>query len=369
MKVSIFHTLPGDQRISSEVYAGALTSAVQEMASPGLELNHVLPRATLWRATSMRAVARLAGYVDHYVAYPWRARTENADVYHIVEHGYGHLALLLPPERTVVTFHDAMLLKLGARELPVRVCPRLSMLANRLNVAGITRAARVIAVSENSRMDLIRFTGCDPARVRVIPHGVARRFSPAVVEPPPRPDVPARILHVGHCGFYKNIEAILWALPKIRDRLGRAVEFVKVGGRFTPQQTDLIARLNIGGDVHHLGMISEEDLPRVYRSADVLMMPSFHEGFGLPVLEAMACGTPVVASDAGSLPEVLGDAGLTANPTDVEGLADACVRVLGDPVLRGDLRRRGIERAAAFSWQRTAAATLDVYRSVYEEAA
>jgi len=368
VKVRLFHTLPGAQRISSEVYAGELTSALHRVSTSDLELAHCMPREPL-RRIMPRSAGRLAGYGDHYISYPWQARNERADVHHVVEHGYAHLALSLAAERTVVTFHDAMLMKLEARELPVSAYPRMSMLANRLNVAGLSRAARVITVSEDSRKDLLRFTGCDPARVRVIPEGVSKRFRPGTCDLPRPPGAPARILHVGHCGFYKNMEAVLWALPAIARRLGRPVELVKVGGRFTADQTALISRLRIGDQVRHLGMLPEEELPRAYRSADLLLMPSLHEGFGLPVLEAMACGTPVVASDAGSLPEVVGDAGLLASPTDIDGLVDAAVRVLTDPLLREDLRRRGIDRARTFTWERTAAATLDVYRSVYEEAA
>jgi glycosyltransferase involved in cell wall biosynthesis len=263
-----------------------------------------------------------------------------------------------------------MLLKLHARELPVDAYPRLSMLGNRLNLAGMRRVARVIAVSNSSREDLLRFTDCDPARVHVIPEGVSGRFQPcdrAVADDRPRCDAPVRVLHVGHCGVYKNVEAVLCAVPLIGKRLARRVEFVKVGGPFTPAQAALIDKLRLGGRVRHLGFVPAAELPAVYRDADLLLMPSLYEGFGLPVLEAMACGTPIVASDRGSLPEVVGDAGLTVDPTDVDGLADAAVRVLADPLLRADLRRRGIERARSFTWERTAAATLDLYRQVYEE--
>ncbi len=366
----MLHTLPGDHRLSSEVYAGELAAAMRNVATGDVELIHVRPESTCWRALQRSELAqRVGGYLDHYVGYPWRARTGVADVHHVIEHGYAHLALCLPAERTVVTFNDAMLLKLGARELPVSLYPRLSMLANRLNVAGLTKAARLIAVSESSRRDLVRFIDCDPARVHVIPDGVSPRFKP---DGKPRlrpPGSPARILHVGHCGFYKNIEAILRALPEIARRVPAGVEFVKAGGAFTADQRVLIARLGIGEKVRHLGMVADEQLPGVYRDADVLLMPSLHEGFGLPVVEAMASGTPVVASDAGSLPEVVGDAGITVPPDDVDGLADACVRVLTDPVLRDGMRRRGIDRARSFTWERTAAATLEVYRQVYEEAA
>jgi glycosyltransferase involved in cell wall biosynthesis len=368
VKVRLFHTLPADHRVSSEVYAGELTSALHRIAGGDLKVTHCTPPGVVHRAIPGPAfAARFAGYVDHYAGYPWHARRDAADVLHIVEHGYAHLALRLPAKRTVVTFHDAMLMKLKAHELPVAAYPRMSILANRLNLAGIARVARVIAVSEDSRKDLLRFTNCDPARVVVVPEGVGPQFrpcGPAHVRPA---GAPLRILHVGHCGFYKNVEAVLRALPLIAGRLGRPVELVKVGGGFTSEQRALISRLRIGDRVRHVGMVPAAELPGVYRSADVLLMPSLHEGFGLPVLEAMACGTPVVASDAGSLPEVVGEAGLLVHPTDIDGLADASVRVLSDPALRDELRRRGIERAGAFTWDRAAAATLNVYSSVYEE--
>lgn len=366
----MLHTLPGDRRLSSEVYAGELAAAIRNVAAGDVELTHLRPESTCWRALRRPEFAkRVGGYVDHYVGYPWRARTGVADVHHVIEHGYAHLALCLPAERTVVTFHDAMLLKLAARELPVALHPRLSMFANRLNVAGLSRARRIITVSDASRRDLVRFIGCDPGRVSVIAEGVSPRFKP---EPRPGvrpPGAPARILHVGHCGFYKNIEAVLRALPAIARRVPAGVEFVKVGGAFTADQRALIARLGIGDRVRHLGMVAGEQLPGVYRDADLLVMPSLHEGFGLPVVEAMASGTPVVASNAGSLPEVLGNAGVTVPPDDVDGLADACVRVLTDPLLRDEMRRRGVDRARSFTWDRAASATLDVYRTVHEEAA
>ncbi len=366
----MLHTLPGDRRLSSEVYAGELAAAIGHVGSGDVEVTHVRPESTCWRALRRpRLAQRFGAYLDHYVGYPWRARGGAADVHHVIEHGYAHLALCLPPERTVVTFHDAMLLKLAARELPVAFHPRLSMLANRLNVAGLNRAARIITVSEASRRDLVRFIGCDPARVSVIAEGASPRFTPDVRPRLRMPSAPARILHVGHCGFYKNIEAILRALPDIARRVPGGVEFIKAGGPFTAEQRALIARLGVGDRIRHIGVVHDAQLPEVYRGADLLVMPSLHEGFGLPVVEAMASGTPVVASNAGSLPEVVCDAGITVAPDDVAGLADACVRVLTDPLLCDEMRRRGIDRARSFTWERAASATLEVYRGVYEEAA
>jgi len=176
-----------------------------------------------------------------------------------------------------------------------------------------------------------------------------------------------RILHVGHCGIYKNIEGILRSIPLLVARLGPQVVFVKVGGPFTRSQLALIDRLGIEQHVQHLGMIPAADLPGVYAGADLLLMPSLHEGFGLPALEAMACGTPVIASNQGSLPEVVGDAALLVEPNDVEQIAAAAERLLTDARLRADLRKKGLKRARTFTWERTARETLAVYQQVYEE--
>jgi alpha-1,3-rhamnosyl/mannosyltransferase len=114
--------------------------------------------------------------------------------------------------------------------------------------------------------------------------------------------------------------------------------------------------------------VADADLPTLYRRADALVFPSLYEGFGLPVLEAMACGIPVIASNAGSLPEVAGDAALMIDPTDRDGLARAIAQVLGNPALHADLACRGVQRAAQFSWHETARRTLAVYQDVLNEA-
>ncbi|MDP9354983.1 MAG: glycosyltransferase family 4 protein, partial [Chloroflexota bacterium] len=117
-----------------------------------------------------------------------------------------------------------------------------------------------------------------------------------------------------------------------------------------------------GDRLRFTGYVDAEALPAWYSAADLFVYPSLYEGFGLPPLEAMACGTPVITSDVSSLPEVVGDAGLTVPPTDEMALAEAMRRVLGDPAIGADLRKRGLERAKRFSWEQTAALTVAAYR-------
>ena len=125
--------------------------------------------------------------------------------------------------------------------------------------------------------------------------------------------------------------------------------------------------LGLEREVIFAGYVDEDELPAWYNAADLFVYPSLYEGFGLPPLEAMACGCPVITSNTSSLPEVVGDAGIMVDPHDVDALADAMERVLTDESLREDMRRRGLERAKRFSWQRSAREMWDIYEEVYHE--
>jgi glycosyltransferase involved in cell wall biosynthesis len=363
-RVSMFHTLAAEDRISMEVYARELGKALREA---GVEVIDVWPPRNTHREKRVTALAHARAYFDRYIWYQARASRAGSQVNHIPDHGYGHLAFSLDPHRTVVTFHDAMLLKLGARELPSDRLPWATIAGHRFSLRAIRRVARVITDSSSARDDFLRFQDYPPERVIAIPLAVSPSFHPRVVREDDLRRDPV-ILHVGHNGFYKNVESILRAIPLVAQRLGRPVRFSKVGGRFTRVQEELIASLGIASSIDHLGTLPEAELARAYTDSDVLLMPSLHEGFGLPALEAMASGVPVVASNRGSLPEVVGDAGLLVEPEDLEAITDAVIRVFMDPLLRRDLTARGIERARQFTWDRTARATLDVYRAVSQEA-
>ncbi len=368
MIVRLFHTLPGEGRLSMEVYAHQLTEGLAAMGN-GLTVEHYRASGRL-RAAAGRwgPLARLAGYVDRYGIYQWSVRGQDADVNHVVDHGYGHLAFALDPRRTVVTFHDAVLLRLEARELPVGSYPRVSILGHKLSLQAIRRVARVIVPSDSSKRDLLRFTDYCPERVRVVPQGVSAEFRPAPdCHDDSRADDGLRLLHVGHCGPYKNVEGVLHALARLRQRLDTPVVLIKVGGAFTASQQALIARLGIENAIQHVGAVSRAELIRLYARAAVLLTPSLYEGFGMTALEAMACGTPVIASNTGSLPEVVGDAGLLVCPTDVDAMVDAVVRVATDRELQATLRQRGLERARSFTWDRTARETVAVYHEIHEE--
>lgn len=238
------------------------------------------------------------------------------------------------------------------------------------------RAAAIIVISEHTKRDVQQHLNLPSRKVHTVHLGVDnRRFRPlAASETAPvaaryRLDLPF-ILHVGTLAARKNIPTLLKAVSHLkRSGFWHGRRLVLAGG-ISPglaghvEVKATVERLRLEQDVVFLGHVPDEDVPALYSLADLLVMPSLFEGFGLPPLEAMACGTPVVASNASSLPEVVGDAGLLVPPREARALADAIESVLSDSELRNHMVERGQARASAFTWERTAEETALVYRRV-----
>ncbi len=277
-------------------------------------------------------------------------------------HATDHVLPRLTGVRTVFTLHDLTFL----------LYPEAHSLANRwyltLMMPRFLRAAgAVVAVSECTRRDAVRLYGLEEARVRVIYPGVGPEFRPAhpgeVATVRRRYGLPERlILYVGTIEPRKNLPTLLRAYSALRQR-GCEHRLVIVGreGWRSRGFWETLKELGLGGEVLTPGYVPDADLPALYSAAEALVFPSLYEGFGLPVLEAMACGVPVVCSAASSLPEVAGEAALLVSPADVGGLAAAIERLLDDPALRARLRAEGLARARRFTWEAAARATLEVY--------
>jgi len=233
----------------------------------------------------------------------------------------------------------------------------------------VRNTERIIAVSERTRCDLVELVGAPPDRVEVVHEAADPRF-----RPPSAAEVAAARQRFGLADEYflfvgtreprKNLGRLLEAYAALVDGAPDAPALA-IAGRPGWLADDLAARaegFGIGPRVRWLGGVGPDDLVGLYGGAVAFVFPSLYEGFGLPVLEAMACGTPVVASTGGSLPEVAGDAALLVDPLDVPALRHALGRVWREAGLREELRGRGFARAAGFSWRAAAEQTLDVYR-------
>jgi glycosyltransferase involved in cell wall biosynthesis len=282
----------------------------------------------------------------------------DAELFHATE----HLLLPLRSIPTVLTVHDLIF-----RHLPMHHKPLNRWYLNVTMPLYCRRATHVIAVSECTRRDLIAAYDLPEDKVTVVHEAAAPRFRlqppEAVAAVRSRYGFPDRyLLFVGTIEPRKNLTCLLSAFEAVHAE-GLSDGLVIVGRRGWLYD-DFFARLEqspVRDAVLFPGYVPDEDLPAVYSGAQGLVFPSAYEGFGLPVLEAMACGTPVVASNVSSLPEIGGDAALYSDPVDVEGMTEAVRRLLCDAELREHLRARGLERAAEFSWERAAARTRAVY--------
>jgi glycosyltransferase involved in cell wall biosynthesis len=294
-----------------------------------------------------------------------------------VQHWLGSLDLfhapdfILPPVRpgtpTIVTIHDLSFV----RE-PDSTMPGMSVHLNKWVPHSVKRADRVIAVSEATRRDLIEFYQTPPAKISVIYHGVSPEFRPVqekerllAVRYKYGLDQRPFILSVGTIQPRKNYQRLVQAFASINQPLSLVIAGSE--GWNCDDVYREVEKLGLADRVYFPGFVAEEDLPVLLSAATLFGYPSLYEGFGLPVLEAMACGTPIVAANQSSLPEVVGDAGLTVDPTDVAALATAITRLLDDPSLRERLSAAGLAQAAKFTWPTMAAKLLHVYQEVIEE--
>jgi glycosyltransferase involved in cell wall biosynthesis len=235
----------------------------------------------------------------------------------------------------------------------------------------VRNASFVVADSENTRNDVICLLGAKPERTEVVPGGVERRFRPAdagaILELRQRLQLTQPfILTLGMMEPRKNWQGLIqaYSLARARHKLTQQLVLAGPRGWLWESVVEERERSPFRNDVLFLGFVPDVDLPTLYSAADAFAFPSFYEGFGLPPLEAMACGTPVVVADAASLPEVVGDAGLKVPPEDVEGLAETLAQITEDQGLRLRLRQAGLDRAATFSWEESGKRILDVYRRV-----
>jgi glycosyltransferase involved in cell wall biosynthesis len=269
----------------------------------------------------------------------------------------------------VVTVHDLSFLRMPEK-FPAHKRWYLTLLCR----ASVAKAAHVIAVSGQTADDLMRFFQTPARKITVIPNGVDPRFRPGDAEQSRQfraaKGLPERfLLYLGTLEPRKNLPQLLDAYANWQGRAVGGTQVVKlvIAGAKGWFYEEIFRRAEVLGITHHVhfpGFVADEELPDWYRAAEGFVYPSLLEGFGLPVLEAMACGTPVLCSATPSLLEVAGNATLTAPPLDVEAWAAGLALLTGQPALRAELQRRGVARAAHYGWPKTAAATVEVYKMV-----
>ena len=377
LRVAILADYAEEQWPSMDLVADMLVDRLREEHAASVEVTLVRPPMPR-RLTRFRWIGRprRAFGIDRIAARQWdypavaRALDRSFDVFHVIDHTYAHLVHALPAERTMVTCHDVDAFRSvlqpdqERRSLPFRWMSRRIL-------DGLCRAAHVACDSEATRDALVGLAAFPEEKLSVIPNGVdtgglpdpdASADSDAALMLGARGDI--ELLHVGSTIPRKRIDVLLDVFARVRAS-HRDARLVRVGGPFTAQQRVHARARGVLGAVAVLPFVDRTTLAAVYRRAAVALLPSEREGFGLPVVEALACGTPVVASDIPVLRETGGDVVTFCPVGDVDAWSAAIDHLLreraNDPPAWEQRRQKGLLRASRFSWSRYASEVMAVY--------
>ena len=384
MKAVLLPNITGFPSASMRRYADDLGAALRRVAGAEWEFTEL-------RGERSEKVARLltgergekwAGRVGRFVSYPRLASRTTGEVYHVLDHSHANLTLALPGAKTVITCHDVIPL-LAAKGLIPLTAGRMTRYSFPMRIQCMRRCRVILADSEATKRDLMEHGGVPAEQITVVYLGVNPVFA---AEPPGGaaeraartqfirrkhgiPDGAKVVLHVGNTLRYKNTPTVLRAIGHLREdaATGRDVYLLRMGSPLPDDEAELAASLGIADRIVWAGSIPDDaTFADYYRAGDVLAFPSLYEGFGLPPLEAMACGTPVVVSNAASLPEIVGDAGVTIAPKDDKALAAELHRVLTDTEQQTKMRQKGLKQASRFTWETCAREVLSVYNKIVE---
>jgi glycosyltransferase involved in cell wall biosynthesis len=366
MRVAIIRTMPN---FSMDVYADALVAGLCTVR-PHWDIVELAPRPADRRSRSL--TLRLWKNYERFWRFPRLVNHQVADVFHIIDHSEAHIAYGLKQagKPVAVTCHDLINLFYqnnlqGSVQLPI-----VSNGLWKYSVRGMQQANHIVTVSSATANDTTRILKIEPTRISVVPNAVEAIFQPATahqVEGSRRTygATPETIclLNVGSNHPRKNLLGILQAL-EILNHQGLPVQLWKAGTDFTEEQKTFIQTQKLAALVHYLGNPDKAALVQLYSAADVLVAPSFHEGFGMTLLEAMACGTPVITSNCSAMPEVVGDAGILVDPNDSQAIANAVVHLHNNPAVYQTLVERGCARAKSFTWEKAAEQIAQIYEQL-----
>jgi glycosyltransferase involved in cell wall biosynthesis len=268
---------------------------------------------------------------------------------------------------TVVTIHDIV-----SFIMPDTIPMKYAFYMRNLIKLVSRRADRIISVSQSTKKDLITWLGVPEEKITVVHQAVSGIFRPAAsgdggAEIRRRFGIHGRyMLFVGNLEPRKNLIRLMEAFAMARERLGGPIQLVICGkkGWLCSGILKTCEKIKRGDDILITNYVNEIDLLGLYQNAEMFVFPTRYEGFGLPALEAMACGAPVITSNVSSLPEITGGAAMLINPSDVGEISEAMIKLAGSESLRSELREKGFKQAKLFSWTKTARETLDVYRTL-----
>ena len=357
--------------LSMDVYADNLLAQLRAIR-PNWEFIEIAPQPWSRNAENLwHSGNPLRKYYERFWQHPRQVQKQQADIFHIIDHTNGHVAYWLKKQRkpVVITCHDLVQYVYPEILRDQAKIPALSLAMWQYSVKGLKIAQRAIAVSQHTANDLTRWLEVDPQQIEVVPNGVNEEFRPLpVAEVAQWRSQYAKseeicLLNVGSSHQRKNIETILQVMATFLEQ-GQAARLWKLGADFTAEQQQFIRDRHLEQHIDYLGKPSFKELTIFYNAADVLVAPSLYEGFGLTVLEAMACGLPTIVSNVSALPEVVGKAGIQVEPKDTRAIVRAISQLQADPSYRQSLKEAGLAQVKQFSWRRAAQKLAQIYEAI-----
>ncbi|WP_414544541.1 glycosyltransferase family 4 protein [Nostoc sp. CCY0012] len=363
---------PPQVSVSMDVYADGLVSGLKAVR-PTWEIVELSP-LQYYKDTNF-LLRGFGNYYERYWCYPNAIKKHNADIYHIIDHSDGYLVHWLKgkPQPIVVTCHDLINLIQPENIYDQSSLPFMSMAAWKFAIRGMKKAKHIISVSQHTAKDIRQNLEIAPENITIAPDAIESIFRIL-----PKKEVFSLrqeygiapetfcLLNVGSNHPRKNISTILKVIKALKEK-NLPVYFWKAGADFTSEQKTFIQTHELQNFVAYLGKPDQDKLVQIYNATDVLLSPSLYEGFGMTVIEAMACGTPVITSNVTSLPEVAGNAAILVDPVDIQEIVKAVCRLMEDTTYRNSLIEAGLVRAKPFTWENTAEQVAAVYEKILYE--
>jgi glycosyltransferase involved in cell wall biosynthesis len=350
---------------STTLHADGLISALQKCPATEFLGNEFAPEMLLPSWLRGKWGMRFA----RYCLYPFQVPPYQTDtVTHLLDHSYAHLFYTRNTNKTIVTVTDlipvlwwkGLLPVLSKKGIPITVL---------YSLYALKRATHIVTISSNTKNDLVKLIGCDPSKISVVYLGIDSIFKPYDTELKNTirdhlfGSESKKIILITGSQFYKNHETALKTVASLLTNGLKNIYLVKTGNP-TQDWLNLVKKYDLEKNVINIGFIPREQMPDLYNAVDVLLFPSLYEGFGWPPLEAMACGTPVVSSNAASLPEVIGEAGIMHEPYDYVGFAATIKKLFFDDEYYRYFVKQGLKQAKRFNWEETARQVFAIYENV-----
>ncbi|WP_414622891.1 glycosyltransferase family 4 protein [Calothrix sp. CCY 0018] len=365
MRIAIVRMIP---EFSMDVYTNGIISGFRAVR-PDWEILDLKPQPIDRKSRSL--LLRIKKYYERFWRFPQQVTQHKADIFHIIDPSEAHITYWLKNQNknVVVTCHDLVNFYYKDNLKNSVELPFISRAMWLYAIKGMKKADSIVAVSSMTAKDTNQILDIESARISVIPNAVDQIFQPLLKEQAKsfrqQRDITSDLclLNVGSNHPRKNITNILKAINILKQNK-LSFHFLKVGADFSEEQKAYIQAQGLESYISYLGKPDKQGLLEIYNAADILIAPSLHEGFGITLLEAMACGIPVISSKVSAMPEVVGDAGILVEPTDSQAIADAVCRLYNNPDYYEELVKKGLVRAKLFTWEETAEQIAQIYEKL-----